>query len=1481
MTAGPKTVVVEYSGDDNYKPSYEVGNFTVDPAMVDPDMTVVDYGNGTVVVVLPEDATGNVTIAVDGKDYTVEVVNGTAVVQLENVTPGTHEVEVIYSGDGKYNSTSKETNITAPKYDSPMNITIGEIVAGENGTIVVTLPENAGGNVTVSVDGREYPAEVVNGTAVVRVDNLTAGPKTIVVEYSGDDNFKPAYEVGNFTVDPAVVNPDMTVVDYGNGTVVVVLPEDAAGNVTITVDGKDYTVEVVNGTAVVQLENVTPGTHEVEVIYSGDGKYNSTSKETNITAPKYDSPMNITIGEIVAGENGTIVVTLPENAGGNVTVSVDGREYPAEVVNGTAVVRVDNLTAGPKTIVVEYSGDDNFKPAYEVGNFTVDPAMVDPDMTVVDHGNGTVVVVLPEDATGNVTITVDGKDYTAEVVNGTAVVLLDNVTPGTHEVEVIYTGDGKYNSTTKTTNITAPKYDSPMNITIGKFVAGENGTIIVTLPEDATGNVTVSVDGREYPAEVIDGVAVVRVDNLTAGPKTIVVEYSGDDNYMPAYEVGNFTVDSAMVDPDMAVVDYGNGTVVVVLPEDASGNVTITVDGKDYTAEVVNGTAVVQLDNVTPGTHEVEVIYAGDGKYNSTTKVVNITAPKYDSPINITIGEIVAGEDGTIIVTLPEDATGNVTVSVDGREYPAEVIDGVAVVRVDNLTAGPKTIVVEYSGDDNYMPAYEVGNFTVDSAMVDPDMAVVDYGNGTVVVVLPEDASGNVTITVDGKEFNTTVINGTAVVQLDNVTPGTHEVEVIYSGDGKYNSTSKTTNITAPKLDTPITVEAPDSKVGDKAIIIVTLPDNATGNVTIEIDGVKHTSEINDGKAVFEIENLTAGTKTIAVDYTGDSNYVANHTTGNTIVSKRPSTVNATVEDINVGENATITVYVPEDATGQVLVDIGGQGYYVNVTDGVGVLTVPDLTNGTYDINVTYVGDDKYLSSSNVSGIKVSKVKPFVIPTAYDIYVGDVEIIRFSVPEDATGTLTVVVDGEEYEFTLNQGTLGAQYSPGEKYSVAIANGYGELAITGLPKGEYVVSVKYNGDDKYSQVSNVTTFKVMKKGTDMNVFDQGNGTVVVVLPDDAEGNVTITVGGKTFVSNVTDGIAIVDLDGVPPGEYEMTVKYSGDDNYNSTTEKATVVVPKRAVPISVSVSDISVGDTEVITVSVPKGATGKVTIEIDAKEYTATIKNGKATFQVTGLKYGDKTVAVTYSGDDNYGSNFTTGQFKVKKRTTTVKATSQNINVGTNEIIVASVLPKDATGRVLVNINGVGYYGTIIDGKAKVVIPELFAGKYTAKVTYEGDDKYLSSTITTSFTVSKVKTPIRAEGDEIMQGEEATVVVNVPEDATGTVTITVKGNEYTADVEDGKAVFVVPNLSKGDYGVTARYSGNKKYEANDTITDIEVYFNEPQNNTNHTDGNESTYHSSGSVKGAVNLANYPTGNPIWILLLILLALGSTQLRRFKD
>ena len=1471
VSDGGHTIAVEYLGDGNYSAGHAVSNMTVQKAKADTEPSVIDYGNGTVVVVVGDNATGNVTIKVGDHEYNATVVNGTAVVTIDNETPGTHEVEVIYSGDGNHTNSTINTNITAPKYDAPMNVIVGSIVNG-TAVVTVTVPKNATGNVTVRIDGMNYTAKIDDGKAIINLENLTGGAKTFIVEYPGDDKYVGNYTVGEFVAKGTKAVVDPVIIDNGNGTIVVVIGDNATGNVTIKVGNETFNATVVNGTAIINITNVTPGDHEVEVIYSGDANHTNSTIKTNITAPKYDAPMDVVVSDIVNG-TAVVTVTVPKNATGNVTVRIDGMNYTAKIDDGKATIKLENLTGGAKTFIVEYPGDNNFTGNYTVGEFVAKGTKAVVDPVIVDNGNGTIVVVVGDNATGNVTIKVGNETFNATVVNGTAIINITNVTPGTHEVEVIYSGDDNHTGSNITTNVTAPKYDTPINVTVGEAKEGEPIIITVEVPKGATGNVTVSVGGKDYSAEIdANGKAVVTAENVSDGDHTIAVEYLGDKNYSANHTVSNMTVQKAKADTEPSVIDYGNGTVVVVVGDNATGNVTIKVGDKEFNATVVNGTAVVTIDNVTPGTHEVEVIYSGDGNHTGSNITTNITAPKYDTNMSMDITEL---PNGTVVVTVtvPDNATGDVTVNVGGKEYITKIDDnGNAVVYVDDISSGDHTIVVEYSGDDNYTGNYTISNFTKKEGKAAVDPVIVDYGNGTIVVIVGDNATGNVTVKVGDNIYNATVINGTAIITLDNETPGVHDVEVIYSGDGNHTNATIHTEITVSDVPTPIKINVDNINVGDKAIITVEVPKGATGTITIEIDGVNHTSLINDGMARFEVENLTAGEKSVFAVYEGDGAYARNFTSDKFLVSKVNSNLIVEISDVNVGENITVTVKVPTDATGQVLIDIDGVGYYMNITGGIGTVEIPHLGEGNYNVNLTYLGDDKYLSSSNKTTVKVSKLPSFVIPTVSNIHVGENENIQLLVPTDATGNVTVIINSDEFTFNLNNGALGAVYVEGKEYIVAVSGGNGELVISGLPKGEYSVRVIYNGDKKYLPSENATIFTVSKQDTQMDVIDQGNGTIKVILPDDATGNVTVDDGKNKYVVEVVNGTAVINLNDTTPGKHDVTVEYSGDGDYSSNKTTISVDIPKYSTPISVDVHNIKVGETEVVTVTLPKGATGSVTIEINGKEYLAKVKDGIATFSVTGLAFGDKTVAVKYAGDDYYMDNYTTGQFTVSKVSSTVKATGKDINVGKDEIITATV-PKDATGRVLVDIDGVGYYGTVENGKAKIIIPELASGKYTAKITYGGDDKYLPSTTTVSFKVSKVNAPISADADDIYQGEDATVVVNVPEDATGTVTITVNGKTYTQEVKNGKAIFTVPGLTKGDYDIIASYSGDRKYDANDSITDIEVHFNETPDEPAHPH-----YTYNAEKRG---LEKYPTGNPILALILMLLiAVGSGGIRKFR-
>lgn len=62
------------------------------------------------------------------------------------------------------------------------------------------------------------------------------------------------------------------------------------------------------------------------------------------------------------------------------------------------------------------------------------------------------------------------------------------------------------------------------------------------------------------------------------------------------------------------------------------------------------------------------------------------------------------------------------------------------------------------------------------------------------------------------------------------------------------------------------------------------------------------------------------------------------------------------------------------------------------------------------------------------------------------------------------------------------------------------------------------------------------------------------------------------------------------------------------------------------------------------------------------------------------------------------------------------------------------LPKDATGKVTITVDGKSYTSSVKDGKAVFTIPDLSEGEHKFRAIYSGDDKYLPSEIEGCITV---------------------------------------------------------------------------------------------------------------------------------------------------
>ena len=97
---------------------------------------------------------------------------------------------------------------------------------------------------------------------------------------------------------------------------------------------------------------------------------------------------------------------------------------------------------------------------------------------------------------------------------------------------------------------------------------------------------------------------------------------------------------------------------------------------------------------------------------------------------------------------------------------------------------------------------------------MDIDVDIVDDIT-TIVVNLPKDATGKVIFTVDGKTKNANIKNGNAYIVLFDIDDGLHTVHAVYNGDNNYFGCEATQQFSKSKLNSTLTVNANDAKVGE------------------------------------------------------------------------------------------------------------------------------------------------------------------------------------------------------------------------------------------------------------------------------------------------------------------------------------------------------------------------------------------------------------------------------------------------------------------------------------------------------------------------------------------------------------------------------------------------------------------------------------------------------------------------------------------
>ena len=712
-------------------------------------------------------------------------------------------------------------------------------------------------------------------------------------------------------------------------------------------DGKDGSV----------LENKNSN----DAIFKYDGNNTVVSKEK----PK----MNVIAEDsIIFGENLTVKVELPKDANPSwVLMSVGEIYYYVKIDDeGVSLWNMTGLEAGIQYIKIGYRGNNKYE-AVEVFH-TVNVIKANPNLNVfikdVNYGeNLTIYATLNgvnnTNLTGNVIVTINNKNYSVVVINGKGNVSADKLPAGLYNFSATWAGNDNYNGTNISGGFKINKIDSTIAINVEDIKVGENATIIVNLDSDATGNVTITLDNQNYTVAINEGQTIKVIGGLKAGTYDVFVKYIGDNNYNSAQNTTKFTVlKISDYNMDVTVPEFKEGvnsSVGVDLPKDAEGTVTVEIEGKKYTANIINGTAKVNIPGLGVGDYNITTTYSGDAKYVSMTKKGNITViPNMD--VNLYVDNVVMiYHDGTRLVAKLTDYQGRPIVNdiiyftINGKTYAKTTDDNGTVYMRLNLDSKVYTATVSYNESEVYSKISKNVTVTINPTVISEDLVKM-YQNDTRFYVKFTDSTGKA-LTKTTVKFNIHGVFYTKKTDKDGVAdlgimlrPGEYILTAYnpVTGEEKgFNITVKSLIVQSDLTKYYLNASKFQATIYDKNGSL------AVGkNVTFNINGVFYTKTTDSNGVVSLAINLRPGEYIITTMYEGLA-------VGNNIVVL-PTLV---TRDLNMtyGDGSNFTAQTLDGqgkplANQNVTFNINGV-FYNKITDDNGVASLTmRLMSGKYII---------------------------------------------------------------------------------------------------------------------------------------------------------------------------------------------------------------------------------------------------------------------------------------------------------------------------------------------------------------------------------------------------------------------------------------------------------------------------------------------------------------------------------------------------
>ena len=1084
------------------------------------------------------------------------------------------------------------------------------------------------------------------------------------------------------------------------------------GNVTVIINDKKYSINLVNGSTNLTVSDLTPGNYSVKIVYEGDSDYAKVFYYCNYTVNKHPTTLNITAPEVKIGQNGELIINLePKGSQTQGYLYINGElKQIIYIYAGKTTIPLKNFAVGEYNLTVvlwdsKYYESSNASTIFKVSKFDTSLTINIDDVKYGEDATAT-ITVNPDNLRGEAILCVNGVNTTIFLKSEVTNITMHNLTSGSYNVTVYYPGDSKYapSNATTTFKVLRDSCNLTVNITYNDDLTGI--ITVKTNPNTCTGEIGAYINNEFYKLNLTNGTAVFNV-NFTKGSNYIYVLYLGDKQFESASwntTINITSIDFILSGENLTIKEQDNSLYHFNLT-DTDGTpyvyakVEINIDNKNYTV-MTNSKGLGYLNlNLKAGEYILKATFNG---FTVENKIIVKPAD-----LNIDIKDILAGETEVITANLPANATGNITFIVDGKTYNKTLKNGAASVEIANLGLGKHSLKVIYSGDSNYINNTKEVEFNIKNSLSSITINSIKdgiYGESiTITANITRGADGNVTFTIDSDSKTVEIVNGVAKVTFNKVNAGDKTVKATYNGNNIYQGSSDSKEFKIAKAPSNISITTSEIVEGQNVRIWAIVNDDATGNVTFRILGLysPRNKTISNGNASWLISPLTSGSYTINAYYNGDNNYLSSNTT--TVISLNQTVsvlkVNVEVYEDDMVVTAILKTQYGQLITGNVTLEINTKFYKIVVVDGIGVRSIEKPSVGKYTYSATYKGTDKISRAVDTGIFEVLPVDYNVILNAPDVKMIYHDGTRF------TATLTDKkgnpIRDAAIEITIN----GRSYDKitDEKGSVSLG--------LNLDSGIYSVVVKFKGLLNYTPITkhaNVTIEPTVKGLDVVKMFR--NNTQYYAIFTDSQGNflknknIQFNINGVFYTRTTNDkGIAMMNIN-LNPGKYVITSKnlVTGEQSGNNITVKS-LIVQKDLIKHYLNASKFQ---TTIYNKDGSPAVNKEVTFNINGVLYTRKTDSKGAASLAINLRPGEYIITTMFDG-------LSIGN-KVKVLPTLV---THDLNMKYMDGSRFTAQTLDGQGKPLANqnvsfnVNGV-FYHRITDNKgiAKLNI-RLMAGEY--------------------------------------------------------------------------------------------------------------------------------------------------------------------------